>query len=134
MQSDSRAMTSSRPYMIRALFEWISDNEFTPYLLVNAEAEGVHVPVQYVRDGRILLNISMAAVNDLHLGNDCVTFGARFGGVATEVYLPVDAIMAIYARENGQGMMFNNESGPSTPAPAKTDKPEPKRPTLKVVK
>ena len=94
-------MTPTRPYLIRALYEWIEDNSMTPHLLVNAEAPGVSVPKQHVRDGQIVLNINAAAVRDLRLGNDWIEFSARFGGVARSVQIPVPAVQAIYARENG---------------------------------
>jgi len=99
-------MTSTRPYLIRALYEWIEDNHRTPHILVNAEAPGVEVPKQHVQEGRIVLNINAAAVRDLRLGNDWIEFNARFGGVARTVHIPVTAVLAIYARENGQSMAF----------------------------
>jgi len=105
-------MTSSRPYLIRAIYDWITDNSMTPYLLVNAKMEGVNVPHQYVENGKIVLNIAAGAVGSLSLGNESIGFNARFGGVPTELEIPVSAVMAIYARENGQGMMFNeNDNG-----------------------
>lgn len=102
-------MTSTRPYLVRAFNDWILDNGMTPYLLVDATVEGTRVPVAHVREGRIVLNIAPAAVGGLHLGVDEVTFSARFGGVAQQIRLPVSAVLAIYARENGQGMFFGNE-------------------------
>lgn len=130
-------MSSSRPYLIRALNEWIVDNDLTPYLLVDAEQEGVQVPRQFIQDGKIVLNISPVAVRDLQLSNEGVHFNARFGGVAMEVMVPSRAVLAIYARENGQGMVFAEE-GEETPPPTT---PEPqdgegkaKRPKLKLVK
>ncbi len=105
-------MTSSRPYLIRAIYDWITDNGMTPYLLVNARKDGVSVPHKYVDNGKIVLNIASGAVAALHLGNDYIGFNARFGGVSMELMIPVSAVMAIYARENGQGMMFNeNDNG-----------------------
>jgi stringent starvation protein B len=109
-------MTPSRPYLLRALYEWITDNRLTPHLLVDAAAEGVDVPDSYVRDGRIVLNVDPAAVQDLQLGNDWISFTARFGGVSKNVALPVASVLAIYARENGQGMMFSADPG-SEPEP-----------------
>ncbi len=109
-------MTSSRPYLIRAIYDWIADNDMTPYLLVNANMEGVSVPHQYVENGKIILNITAGAVGALSLGDDYIEFNARFGGVSTELVIPVPSVMAIYARENGQGMMFNeNENGDDAP-------------------
>ncbi len=130
-------MTSSRPYLIRALYDWIVDNGLTPHLLVNAGQEGVEVPVEHVHEGRIVLNLNPGAVHNLALGNDWVEFNARFGGTARGVRLPVSAIMAVYARENGQGMAFGNEPGDSgghLPEPPKPKTGSRKKPDLKVVK
>lgn len=99
-------MTSNRPYLIRALYEWICDNSLTPYLLVDATADGVRVPPQAVKDGRVVLNVAPRAVTKLELGDDVVSFQARFSGVAMLVLAPVEAVLAIYAMENGQGMLF----------------------------
>ena len=134
-------MTSTRPYLIRALYEWIEDNGLTPHLLVNAESPGVEVPKQHVHEGRIVLNINAAAVRDLRLGNDWIEFNARFGGVARTVRIPLSAVLAIYARENGQGMAFSEEQGDEEPPPPSSspqpDKPASRSerlPTLKIVK
>ena len=97
--------TSTRPYLIRALFEWCSDNGFTPHIAVRAD-RNVQVPREFVRDGEIVLNISYDATSGLQLGNDYVSFTARFGGQPREIMVPVDKVMAIYARETGQGMAF----------------------------
>lgn len=133
----SRAMTPSRPYLVRALHEWILDNQCTPYLLVDAGLQGVQVPQEFVNDGQIVLNISPAAVQNLLIDNDGLSFNARFGGVPMSVFVPVVAILAIYARENGQGMVFGMEAGapdpddlPPPPAPESSGT----KPTLKVVK
>lgn len=96
---------STRPYLIRALYEWCADAGFTPYLAVHVD-ESTQVPQEHVRDGEIVLNISMDATNGLKLGNDWIEFQARFGGVARQIVVPVDHVIAIYARENGQGMAF----------------------------
>ena len=138
------AMTSSRPYLIRALYEWIVDNEFTPHVFVNAKAVGVEVPQQYVnKDGQIVLNIAPGAVINLELANKSISFNARFGGIPTDVYVPCYAVMGIYAKENGQGMMFENEGHEPEPPPSDKDKnqntsskgaSDKKRPALKVVK
>ena len=109
-------MRSSRPYLVRALHEWIVDNGCTPYLLVDATFEGVEVPQQYVKDGQIVLNISPSAVGGITLGNEQIRFRGRFGGVAVEVAVPVPAVLGIYARENGQGMVFDPEP-PGNPEP-----------------
>lgn len=128
-------MTPSRPYLIRALYEWIDDNQLTPHLLVDATLEGVNVPLQFVEDGRIVLNVSASATHDLLLGNESVRFYARFGGVDTAVEVPIDAVLAIYARENGQGMMFAEESGTTPPTPEGSGPDSGKgKPALKLVK
>ncbi|QKT02889.1 ClpXP protease specificity-enhancing factor [Ectothiorhodospiraceae bacterium 2226] len=136
-------MTSTRPYLLRAMYEWLVDNDLTPYVLVDAAATGVSVPPQFVRDGKIVLNLAPAAVHGLHLGNDEVRFGARFSGKAVTVSFPPDAALAIYARENGRGMMFPNDGedegegdgddGPDGPDGGGTG-PGRGRPKLSVVK
>lgn len=129
-------MTSSRPYIMRSLYEWIVDNDCTPYVLVDASVTDVMVPEQFVKDGQIVLNISPSAVMDLNISNEAVAFNGRFGGVATDVYVPVNAVVGIYARENGQGMVFEPEEVPETPpedVPPEPGKPE-GRPSLKIVK
>lgn len=135
---DDKPMTPSRPYIMRALFEWIVDNGCTPYVLVDATRGDVLVPEQYVKDGQIVLNISPSAVMDLNISNDAMAFNGRFGGVATDVYVPVNAVIGIYARENGQGMVFEPEEGDDEPPPG-SEPPEPPgkaegRPSLKIVK
>lgn len=102
-------MTSSRPYITRAIYDWILENDCTPYILVDTARKGVEVPRQYVKDNQIVLNISPAAVRAMHMGNDVITFDGRFGGEALTIVVPVEALMAIYARENGQGMVFEVE-------------------------
>ena len=110
-------MTTSRPYLIRAIHEWILDNAMTPHLLVDIEGEGVDVPRQHGQNGKIVLKISPQAVEGLILGNDAIGFRARFGGVAPDVYVPVGAVLAIYSRENGRGMVLNedDEEDPTPP-------------------
>ncbi|MCB1674828.1 MAG: ClpXP protease specificity-enhancing factor [Halioglobus sp.] len=132
-------MTSSRPYIMRALYEWIVDNDCTPYLLVDASLEDVMVPQQFVKDGQIVLNISPSAVVDLNISNEAVSFNGRFGGVATDVFVPVLAVVGIYARENGQGMVFEPEEHlePPDDTPPEPDPGPGKsegRPALKIVK
>ena len=102
--TDATSMTSHRPYLLRALYEWIADNGLTPHLLVDATQPGVRVPAHAVKDGRIVLNIAQRAVAHLQMDNDDVRFSARFGGVSHAVIVPIGAVVAIYARENGQGM------------------------------
>jgi stringent starvation protein B len=124
------SMTSSRPYLLRAIYAWIVDNGLTPYLLVNAELEGVEVPYEYVNNGKIILNVAPEAVQALDMGGTDVDFSARFGGRPTRVSFPIAAVLAIYARENGRGMVFNEEDdSPPTPTKEKTSQP-----TLRVVK
>jgi stringent starvation protein B len=108
-------MTSNRPYLIRAMHEWIGDNGMTPYLLVDAGFPGVSVPLQAVKDGRVVLNVAPRAVAQLELGNQFIRFLARFSGVSQSVELPVAAVQAIYAQETGQGMMLPQEG--ESPAP-----------------
>ncbi len=103
-------MSSSQPYLIRAIYEWIVDNNLTPYLMVDATKEGAIVPEDYLDDqGRIILNISPSATSELLMSNEEVTFNARFSGQAIGIVVPTYCVKAIYARENGQGMMFNDE-------------------------
>ncbi len=133
-------MLSSRPYLLRALHEWIVDSGLTPHLLVNAEQPGVEVPESAVNDGRVILNVNPSAVRDLLIDAELVTFVARFGGVSQAVTVPVTAIEAIYARENGRGMMFpddesdeSDEKGEESPEGGDSE-PRPRKPNLKVVK
>ena len=102
---------STKPYLVRALHEWCADQGFTPYIAVRVDANTV-VPRQFVRDGQIVLNIGADAAQNLHMGNDFITFQARFGGVAQGVSIPVENVAAIYARENGQGMAFETSAEP----------------------
>jgi stringent starvation protein B len=132
-------MTSSRPYLLRALYEWILDNQYTPYVVVNANREDVQIPRAYVKDGQIVLNIAPTAVVGLKLDNDALEFNARFGGVAMQVYAPISAVLGIYARENGRGMIFDAEDTP--PEPPRPNEPDdsakekkPGKPGLKIVK
>ena len=132
-------MTPSRPYFVRAIYEWILDNNLTPYLLVNAAYPGARVPQEYIRDGKIILNLTPSAIRNLHMGNDQVEFSARFGGQPRELYVPIGAILAIYAKENGKGMFFDeNEITPPPPGGGASDetvRPKPGgKPSLKVIK
>lgn len=134
--SNERPLTSRRPYLLRAMHEWMTDNGQTPHLVVDAGVEGVVVPRQYVRDGKIVLNVSYSATAGLLIKNDFVSFSARFGGTPFEVRLPIAAVLGVYARETGQGMIFSDEDAgpPAPPTPPKAGGDEPKRPQLKVVK
>lgn len=137
-------MTSSRPYLVRALYEWIVDNDCTPHLLVNAEHPGVRVPEGFASDGQIVLNVAPSAVRDLEMDNKAVSFEGRFGGVPHSLHVPAAAVMAIYARENGQGMVFEAEPTPPDDSPftdgsaaesgPSSRPPSAGRPSLKVVK
>ena len=131
-------MNSSRPYLVRALYEWIVGNDCTPHMLVNSEFLAVQVPQGFASDGQIVLNVSPSAVRHLHMDNEAVSFEGRFGGVPYTLFVPIGAILGIYARENGQGMVFDLESsleGEDGVPPPDSDPPRPSgRPSLKVVK
>ena len=156
-------LSARRPYLLRAFYDWLLDNQLTPHLVVDINLQGVQVPLEYARDGQIVLNIAPRAVGNLELGNDEVRFNARFGGVPRQVSVPMAAILAIYARENGAGTMFepepayelgaqNGEEAPADPVmsvidgdrpddateevPSPDDDPPPRghRPSLRVVK
>ena len=130
-------MTSSRPYLVRAIYEWIVDNGLTPHLLVDTSGEEAQVPREYIQEGRIILNVDPTAVVGLDIANDFIGFSARFGGTPRQIIVPVHCVLAIYARENGQGMMFTEEDQPPPPMPDKGDEAlsvTPRRPNLKVVK
>jgi stringent starvation protein B len=114
------AMTSHRPYLLRALWEWIADNGMTPHLLVDATRPGVRVPPHTIKDGKVVLNIADRAVARLEMGNDSVSFSARFAGASHSVVVPVPAILAIYARETGQGMALPEEMGGAPPPERQT--------------
>ncbi|RYU70014.1 ClpXP protease specificity-enhancing factor [Aliivibrio finisterrensis] len=151
---DISSMMPRRPYLLRAFYEWIVDNELTPHLVVDATMNGVRVPEEFVQDGQIVLNVAPHSVGNLEMGNEAVTFNARFGGRPHSLILPLYAIQAIYARENGTGTMFEPEEAyelsseegifeedlvsTSEEDSSSDDKPEPPRPTgrpsLRVVK
>jgi stringent starvation protein B len=124
--------TSRRPYLVRAMHEWMTANHQTPHLVVDAGIAGAELPKAYVRDGRITLNVSWQATQGLKLGNDWIEFNARFGGVPQQVRVPVAAVLGIYARETGQGMLFQDDNDPPPPAPGTDDADS--RPRLRVVK
>ncbi|MGJ8524884.1 hypothetical protein LMG33818_000592 [Halomonadaceae bacterium LMG 33818] len=149
-------MRSSRPYLSRALYEWLLDNDQTPYIVVDATIEHVVVPTQFVQNGQIVLNVAPTAVRDFRIENDMVSFNARFSGEAMEVWVPIEALMAIYSRETGAGMAFGQEpvlpepevdeeegaklesvpdTRSTTPDDDGDDRPKPKKkPSLRVVK
>ena len=133
--------TSTTPYLIRAIYEWCVDNGFTPYLAVRVN-ERTRVPMEYVRDGEIILNVSADATRDLTMGNELIQFSARFNGVSRELSVPIDAVTGIFAKENGQGLAFQvpaaiGEGAPATESVPPEDRPTPptgSRPKLQVVK
>ncbi len=132
---------STRPYLIRALYEWCVDNGLTPYLLVHVDGR-TRIPPGYAKDGQIVLNVGAGATRNLTLDNDWIQFSARFGGVSQEIRVPVERVAAIYARENGEGMQFPVEEIPTpqtTPVGSGDKGPEPPeppkgRPNLKIIK
>ena len=148
MTDETPRMTSHRPYLLRALSEWIADNEMTPHLLVDATQPGVQVPPSSVKEGKVVLNIAERAVVRLQIDNSSVSFSARFGGVSYPVMVPISAVLAIYARETGQGMALPDDingantgpgdddepPSPATPSPNDAAARSAKRPHLRVVK
>ncbi len=132
-------MTSVKPYFIQALYDWISDNGLTPLVVVDASLEGIRVPAHVIEEGKVVLNVSMDATQNLQMDDELLTFNARFSGVSHAIIVPMEAISAIYARENGKGMMFDvgeaeydQENGDPTDATSTADN-KPKRPHLKLV-
>ncbi|SFC04339.1 stringent starvation protein B [Marinospirillum celere] len=103
--------SSSRPYLLRGLYEWLLDNHLTPHVIIAADLPGVEVPREQVQEGQLVLNISDTATRGLEISNEALTFSARFGGVPRQLYIPMEAVVAIYARENGAGMVFGQEPG-----------------------
>ncbi|MGI2065683.1 ClpXP protease specificity-enhancing factor [Shewanella sp. MF08487] len=144
-----KPLTPNRPYLLRAYYDWLMDNQLTPHVVVDAFVKGTQVPQQYVKDGQIVLNIAAGAVGNLQISNEFVEFNARFGGVPQQVMLPMAAIVAIYARENGSGTVFDIEDAyliddevdsslsvvkTNAKAPESTDEPPKRRSHLTVVK
>ena len=126
-------MTPSKPYLVRALYEWILDNDSTPYILVDTSSDQVLIPSGIASDGQVVLNLAPTAIQNLEMTNEHVSFSARFNGVVEDLYCPISSLMAIYARENGEGMMFPpEESDTVTDSSAEDEKP--KGPTLTVIK
>lgn len=128
---------STRPYLIRAIYEWCVDNALTPYLAVRVDAQ-TEVPPAYVKEGEIILNISADAVQGLEIGNEVISCSGRFGGASFDLFVPVVAVMGIFAKENGQGLVFQLDD-PQNPAPdaevsSSAVKPKSKKPQLKIVK
>lgn len=130
------AMTSNKPYLIRAFYDWIVDNQLTPYILVDAAYPGIQVPKEHVRHGRIVLNISPSATRGLLLENDRIVFTARFSGQTEQLFLSPNAVLEIYAKENGRGIAFAVEEGDEPPPSVSASPTETsvKKPSLKLVK
>lgn len=126
---------SKRPYLIRAMHEWMGDNHHTPHIVVDASCDGVCVPREHVKEGKIILNISESAAHNLKLTNDAVSFRARFGGVPFDVWVPMRSVLGIYARETGQGMIFSHDTEQIRSSQMKQDTEESQsRPHLRIVK
>jgi stringent starvation protein B len=132
MSSSPEGMTTNRPYLLRALYEWITDNGLTPHVLIDAAVGGVDVPDHAIQKGKVVLNIAAGATEQLQLDNETIRFKARFSGKPYPISIPMDAVIAIYAQENGQGMMFAQDE--STPPPVDGSEDPPPRSHLKVVK
>ena len=142
MSEQELKLTPTRPYLARAIYEWICDNNLTPHLLVDATQPNTMVPEQFIQDGQIVLNIAPHAVHQFNMSNDTITFSARFGGVPRDIYVPLNAVIGIYARENGQGLFFdpNEYENIQTPdetlkAPTTSEEPEKtkKKPSLRLL-
>ncbi|TBR44804.1 ClpXP protease specificity-enhancing factor [Marinomonas agarivorans] len=127
-------MIPKRSYLLNAAYEWVVDNDMTPYLLVDATHSDAVVPVEFVQDGKIVLNISMNAVRNLLMDKVAVSFEARFSGKPMQVYVPIQAALAVYAKEDGDGLFFPEEDFPESSSNEKDPKPEKKGFSLKVVK
>ena len=142
MSEQELNLTPTRPYLARAIYEWICDNNLTPYLLVDATQPNTMVPEQFIQDGQIVLNIVPHAVHKLTMSNDAITFSARFGGVSRDIYVPLNAVLGIYARENGQGLFFDpneyegiqitEDTLKSTTTSEETEQPK-KKPSLRLL-
>lgn len=109
MTTSTPSLTPTRPYLARAIYDWICDNNLVPYLLVDATQKFVKVPTQHIKDGQIVLNIAPHAVGHFQITNDFIQFSARFGGVSQDLYIPMSAVLGIYSRENGQGLFFDQQ-------------------------
>ena len=129
-----RPLSRQRPYLLRAMHEWMTDNALTPHIVADASLARLALPPEHVKDNRIVLNISYAATRGLVIGNDSLSFEARFNGAPRTLHVPLDAVLGIYARENGQGMVFSEEKGPEPPPSDDSDPRGGSRPALRVVK
>jgi stringent starvation protein B len=124
-----------RPYLLRAMHEWVSDSQHTPHVIIDAERPGVVVPRAFVKDGKIVLNLSLTATQNLTLGNEWIEFGARFAGVVHFIRVPIAAVLGIYARETGEGMVFSDQDlGPEPPPQPSAEEDGTRRSHLKLVK
>lgn len=124
MAEDSQKLTPRRPYLLRAIYEWLVDNQLTPHVVVDASQDGCDVPLEYVKDGQIILNIAPPAVAALQMTNEFVQFSGRFGGKPRQVWIPIACVVAIYARENGAGTIFEQEDNfPDNPGPSSSSGP-----------
>ena len=141
MSEQELNLSPTRPYMARAIYEWICDNQLTPYLLVDAAQPNTMVPEQFIQDGQITLNLAPHAVHALNMSNEAITFSARFGGVSRDLYIPFAAVLGLYARENGQGLFFdpneyqhiqNSEDALKSSAEEQTEQPK-KKPSLRLL-
>jgi stringent starvation protein B len=126
--SGGEGAVSRRPYLLRAMHEWISDCGYTPHVIVDAKRAGVEVPAAYVKEGKIVLNLSASATQRLQLKNDWIEFDARFSGVSHHVRVPMHAVLGVYARETGEGMIFSEGEQEPQPPSSPPDKPEPDKP------
>lgn len=139
--SEQTTFTPTRPYLARAIYEWICDNQLTPYLLVDSTQPYTEVPQQFVKDGQIVLNLAPHAVHQLQMSNESISFSARFGGVSKDIYIPISAVLGIYARENGQGLFFEPSEYADVHVEANTSetetqqeaKPSKKKPSLRIL-
>jgi stringent starvation protein B len=127
-------MSPQKPYLVRAIYEWLVDNGLTPYLLVDATIDGVQVPHEFINDGKIVLNIDPNAVRNYHADNDWISFSARFSGKAMELFIPIVAVRSIYGKENNQGMFFPDDDIPPPPKTTEPTERKINRPGLKLVK
>lgn len=141
MSEQELNLSPTRPYLARAMYEWICDNQLTPYLLVDATQPHTLVPEQFIKDGQIVLNIAPHAVHQFQMSNEAISFSARFGGVARDLYIPIQAVLGIYARENSQGLFFDPEEYAHIQPAENTLESEPgvesetpkKKPTLRIL-
>ena len=139
--SEQITVTPTRPYLARAIYEWICANQLTPYLLVDATQPHTDVPLQFVKDGQIVLNLAPHAVHQLHIANEAISFSARFSGASKDIYVPLCAVLGIYARENGQGLFFDPaeyadvqvESAPLLDDNKQESEPSKKKPSLRIL-